>query len=138
MSDLHQLVQPRPSPECDAELVREASACLDRFTAAFNACHLQGLDDALHFPHVLLCGAQRLDWQEPGQHPVDFFEKLRLTGWHHTRYEIKEPVLVSPDKVHFVVTYVRCDKADVVLSRHRNLWIVTRISGRWGIVLRSY
>jgi hypothetical protein len=115
-----------------------ASACLDRFTAAFNAGDLVGMDAELHFPHTLLSGAQRLVWDGPGRHPPDFFEQLRASGWAYTRYESKEAVLASADKVHFVLTYTRRNAADEVLSTHHNLWIATRLDGRWGIVLRSY
>lgn len=115
-----------------------ASDCLDRFTAAFNAGDLAGMDAELHFPHTLLSSAQRLVWDGPGQHPRDFFEQLRATGWASTRYESKEAVLASADKVHFVLTYTRRNASDEVLSTHHNLWIVTRLDGRWGIALRSY
>lgn len=115
-----------------------ASACLDRFTAAFNAGDLAGMDTELHFPHTLLSGAQRLVWDSPGQHPSDFFEQLRATGWASTRYESKEALLASADKVHFVLTYTRRNASDEVLSTHHNLWIVTRLDDRWGIALRSY
>jgi hypothetical protein len=96
------------------------------------------MDAELHFPHTLLSGAQRLVWDSPGQHPPDFFEQLRATGWASTRYESKEAVLASADKVHFVLTYTRRNASDEVLSTHHNLWIVTRLDGRWGIALRSY
>ena len=66
-------------------------------------------------------------------YPIDFFAKLQASGWHHTQYEAKEPVLVSRDKVHFVVTYSRRDKSGGILTMHKNLWIVTRVSGKWGI-----
>ena len=123
----------------DAQLVAAASACLDRFTERFNACDSAGMDGELHFPHIMLSGAERLEWLEPGQHPANFFDALKATGWNHTRYEAKEPVLVSQDKVHFVVTYSRRNAEDKVLSTHRNLWIVTRRDDeRWGIALRSY
>jgi hypothetical protein len=115
-----------------------ASACLDRFTTAFNAGDLAGMDAELRFPHMLLSGAQRLVWDSPGQHPPDFFERLRATGWASTRYESKEAVLASADKVHFVLTYTRRNASDEVLSTHHNLWIVTRLDDRWGIALRSY
>lgn len=115
-----------------------ASACLDRFTAAFNAGDLAGMDAELHFPHTLLSGAQRLVWDSPGQHPPDFFTQLRATGWASTRYESKEAVLASADKVHFVLTYTRRHASGEVLSTHHNLWIATRLDGRWGIALRSY
>jgi len=137
-SDFSAFVAPPPSGEPRAAEVDAASACLDRFTAAFNASDTSGMDAELHFPHVMLSGAQRLEWAEPGRHPHDFFEKLKATGWALTRYEKKEPVLIANDKVHFVVTYTRRDAAGAVLSTHVNLWIVLRIDGRWGIALRSY
>ncbi|HEX7868364.1 MAG TPA: hypothetical protein VF555_25625 [Variovorax sp.] len=136
--DFSAFVAPPPSGEPHAAAVEAASACLDRFTAAFNASDTRGMDAELHFPHLMLSGAQRLDWAGPGQHPLDFFEKLKVTGWSRTQYEKKEPVLVSNDKVHFVVTYTRRDAAGAVLSTHVNLWIVVRIDERWGIALRSY
>lgn len=119
-------------------VIGPASACLDRFTAHFNACDPVGMDAELHFPHVLMSGAEVVVWEAPGEHPSDFFDRLRASGWRETRYETKEPVLASEDKVHFVVTYTRRGEGGAILSTHRNLWIVTRKSGRWGIALRSY
>jgi hypothetical protein len=136
--DLGSFVSPASSNESKADLVQAASACLDRFTAAFNACDTQAMDGELHFPHVMLSGAIRLDWPMPGQHPADFFDKLKTSGWAHTKYLDKDAVLVSADKVHFVVTYTRENQYGVVLSTHRNLWIATRVGGTWGISLRSY
>ena len=138
MSDFATFVNPQESEQPGGALVQAASECLDRFTAFFNACDTNGMDSELHFPHVMLSGSERLDWPQAGHHPTDFFEKLRATGWHYTRYEVKEAVLVSPDKVHFVVTYSRRSEGGDVLSMHKNLWIVTRVSGKWGITLRSY
>jgi len=120
------------------DIIGAASACLDRFTAHFNACDLAGMDTELHFPQVLVSGAEVVVWEAPGRHPDDFFDRLRASGWRETRYEAKEPVLASEDKVHFVVTYTRRGEGGGVLSTHRNLWIVTHKSGRWGIALRSY
>ena len=138
MRDFTQFVQPAPSVESESALIAAASACLDRFTACFNAQDLAGMDGELHFPHVMLSGAERLTWPQPGQHPRDFFNNLLATGWHHTRYASKEAVLVGRDKVHFVVAYARCDETGDVLSMHTNLWIVTRVNRKWGISVRSY
>ena len=131
------------TPEASAgaavsDAIAEASACLDRFTERFNACDTAGMDGALHFPHLMLSGADRLEWQASGHHPAGFFEQLMASGWQRTRYQSKEAVLASADKVHFVVSYTREDEAGTVLSTHRNLWIATRVDGRWGISLRSY
>jgi hypothetical protein len=138
MNNFSKFVKPDQSDESETELVMAASSCLDRFTAFFNLCDAIGMDGELHFPHVMLSGSERLDWPEAGQHPSDFFEKLRASGWHYTQYETKETALISRDKVHFVVTYSRRNKNGDVLSMHKNLWIVTRVSGKWGISLRSY
>lgn len=116
----------------------EASDCLDRFTHAFNACDLGGMDAQLMFPHIMLSGAERLEWTDPGQHPADFFDRLKASGWVETEYLRKEVVLASADKVHFVVAYTRKNAAGEVLSTHENLWIVVRASGSWKISLRSY
>lgn len=138
MRDLASFVSPASSAESDTDLIQAASDCLDRFTAAFNACDTRAMDGALHFPHIMLSGAERLDWPVPGQHPVDFFDKLKASGWARTKYLSKDAVLVSADKVHVVVTYTRENQYGVVLSTHKNLWIATRVAGKWGISLRSY
>ncbi|REN14638.1 hypothetical protein DSI41_16625, partial [Mycobacterium tuberculosis] len=72
--DFSAFVAPPPSGEPHAAAIEAASACLDRFTAAFNAADTHGMDAELHFPHVMLSGAQRLDWVGPGQHPPGFFD----------------------------------------------------------------
>lgn len=135
MSDLLAFFQPGSAPLADTT---DAEACLDRFTAAFNAGDLAAMDAELHFPHTLLSGAQRLEWASPGQHPADFFAALRATGWARTQYESKLPVLASGDKVHCVVVYTRRNALGEVISTHHNLWVLVRREGRWGIVLRSY
>lgn len=138
MTDFLDFVSRSGSVASAPHVIGPASACLDRFTAHFNACDPVAMDAELHFPHILMSGAEVVVWETPGGHPPDFFDRLHAGGWRETRYETKEPVLASEDKVHFVVTYTRRGDGGVILSTHRNLWIVTRKSGRWGIALRSY
>jgi hypothetical protein len=138
MSEFINFVSPQPTSHSVEEPIRAASDCLDRFTAFFNACDTRGMDGELHFPHLMLSGSLRMDWPSAGQHPGDFFTALRATGWHHTRYESKQAVLASADKVHFFVTYSRRSSIDATLSMHANLWIVTKIAEKWGISVRSY
>lgn len=119
-------------------VVAAATACLERFTRAFNACDPAAMDAELHFPHVLLADGAPTIWDAPGRHPATLFEDLRAQGWACTRYERQQAVLVAADKVHFVVTYARLDARGEPLSVHDNLWIVMRREGRWGIAVRSY
>lgn len=138
MTEFINFVSTTPPEEQDFSAVRAASECLDRFTACFNACDTVGMDAELYFPHTMLSGASHLEWKRPGQHPENFFAALKKSGWHHTRYESKDPILVGQDKVHFLVTYSRRNAASEVLSMHQNLWIVIRTDEIWKICLRSY
>lgn len=121
-----------------SQAVAEAMACLDRFTHAFNDCNADAMDAELHFPHVMLAGSEVRVWNQPGQHPSDLFPSLRKIGWRETRYESRDPLLATLDKVHFLVTYTRRRSDASILSEHTNLWIVARVNGRWGISCRSY
>jgi hypothetical protein len=138
VSDYAKFFKPIPGGESAAELIAAAEACLEGFTACFNARDAAGMDAHLHFPHVMFSGAEQVIWEAPSQLPANFFDELRETGWAKTVYEEKQPILVSPDKVHFRVRYTRRTIDGRVLSEHENIWFVTRIADRWGIALRSY
>jgi hypothetical protein len=138
MSQFLTFVSNMDSGTPDPGIVEQASSCLDRFTDAFNSHDLAGMDAQLKFPHVMISGAESLVWDKPGNHPSDFFVKLRGTGWAFTQYESKVPVLGSANKVHFIVTYTRRSQQGEVLSRHTNLWVVVKSKETWGIALRSY
>jgi len=138
MSDDTTFLKLSPSGEPAAEWIAGAEACLEGFTARFNARDRAGMDAHLHFPHVMFSGAECLVWEGPGQLSEDFFEKLTASGWAKTIYEEKQPVLAGRDKVHFRVRYTRRAMDGRMLSEHENIWFVTRIGGRWGIALRSY
>jgi hypothetical protein len=121
------------------EMVRAALATVDAFTDRFNARDLAGMDALLHFPHVILSGESLVVWDRPGRMPAGFFDDLAATtGWHHTAYVEKRPVLVNARKVHLFVDYTRNRADGTVITRHQNLWIVTLDGGRWGIKQRSY
>lgn len=123
----------------EAATVAAAIECVEAFTDCFNARDLEGMDAKLHFPHIILSGEQLVVWDRPGQLSSTFFDDLsKSSGWHHTRYQAKRPVLVSPRKVHLVVEYTRNRSDNAVITSHRNLWIVTYDRERWGIKQRSY
>lgn len=138
MSDHVTFFRPIASGESADKLIAGADTCLEGFTACFNARDRTGMDMHLHFPHVMFSGAEQLVWEKPGQLPGNFFDQLTKTGWAKTVYEEKQAVLVSHDKVHFRVRYTRRTINGSVLTEHENIWLVTRIGGRWGIALRSY
>ncbi len=139
MSNADTLFQPHPQTDEDATALAEAVRCIEAFTSRFNARDLAGMDELLHFPHIILSGEHLVVWAEPANLPASFFDDLeRDTGWAESRYQRKDAVLVSPRKVHLVVEYTRNRADGSVASSHKNLWVVTFADGRWGIKLRSY
>ncbi len=123
----------------DERAIAEAIACVEAFTERFNAGDAQGMDNVLHFPHLILAGEKLTIWKAPGQLAPGFFDDLAAeTGWARSTYHAKRAVLAAPRKVHLLIEYSR-DRADgTIISRHANLWIVTLENGRWGVKQRSY
>ena len=116
-----------------------ALSVLDQFTDRFNQRDLAGMDACLHFPHIILSGEAAKVWEAPGALPADFFPDLeQRIGWAESVYTRRDAILISKDKVHFLIGYTRNRKDGSVISSHENIWIVTREGGRWGIKLRSY
>lgn len=139
MSDYNHIFNPGDGAEDHAAMAANAVACVEAFSARFNARDLAGMDARLHFPHIILSGEQLVIWEKSGQLPPSFFADLiASTGWDRSVYQHKQAVLVSPRKVHLLVDYTRNRSDGSIITRHRNLWIVTEQDGRWGIKQRSY
>jgi len=142
MTTLNALFVPhhdRDSDSDSAAMIAAAIDCIEAFTDRFNARDLAGMDAHLHFPHVIMSAETLVVWDTPNQVPADFFDVMtRDSGWDRTVYVDRQAVLVSPRKVHLLVTYTRNRADGSVISQHENLWIVTQEAGRWGIKARSY
>jgi hypothetical protein len=138
MNDYLKIFKPQDNTESNEALISKSMECLDQFGMCFNSQDLAGMDSFLHFPHLLLSGNDLLTWDKPGQLPADFFETLKKTGWAKTLNELKKPILISPNKVHYLVHYSRRREDDSIISSHENIWILTKVNDKWGIALRSY
>src|SRR4051794_9659559 len=90
-----------------ATIIRDAIATIDAFAERFNARDLAGMDALLHFPHIILSGEKLIIWDEPGQVDPGYFADLKASGWSHSVYHEKKPLLVSTRKVHLLVDYTR-------------------------------
>ncbi len=138
MKDVHKIFSPENSNSEDKEILKECFECLQKFSDAFDEENLDKMDEQLHFPHYLFSGNEMTVWEKSGNMPSNFFETLKEGGFRKTICELAEPVLISPNKVHYKWNYTRRGENDTILSTHENLWIVTIIDGKWGIALRSY
>jgi hypothetical protein len=138
MTNYMDIFNPQNNNTSDEEILTQCNACLDTFSTAFNTCNCAGMDACLHFPHILLSGSRLIIWEYPGQLDDNFFEDLKRSGWTYTIQDVRKPLLICPDKVHLLVHYTRRRADNSIITSHENIWILTRVNNKWGIVLRSY
>lgn len=113
-----------------------ALAVLDRHMAALNDRSEEGLAATLHFPHYRLSSGRMQVWDGPGRYQADFMARAG-EGWARSRWTRREPIAVSPDKVHLDVEFERLRADGSGLGRFRSIWVVALKDGRWGAQLRS-
>jgi hypothetical protein len=77
-------------------------------------------------------------WQKSGHITKKFFEDLKSNGFDRTVIREIEVILVSENKVHLRYCYDRIHTNGSIMSSHDNVWILTKVYNRWGIILRSY
>ena len=86
--------------------IAEAMAMLDRHLVALNAGDAAGLSDTLHFPHYRLAGTRMQVWQTPDTYLADFLARAG-EGWHHTKWDFRNVIAASPNKVHVDLQFTR-------------------------------
>lgn len=112
---------------------------LSRFTRAFNNRDAEEMDNCLHFPHIILAGNKETVWEKPNNLPPGYFDWLEQEfGWNHSNYQSKTLVLSQNSQRHYLLEYTRNKSDGSVISSHRNLWVLTKLNGSWGIKIRCY
>ena len=117
---------------------RQARKVMDAFMAAFNARDPAAWAATLNYPHVRFASHEVRVYntaEEFAREMKDY--PRRLAPWHHSRWESMSVAQSGPDKVHFVVTFVRYDENDKEIGRFPSLYIVTLKDGHWGVQARS-
>jgi hypothetical protein len=116
----------------------QARKVMDEFMAAFNARDPAAWAATLNYPHVRFASNQVRVYntaEEFAREMKDY--PKRLAPWHHSRWESMSVAQSGPDKVHFVVTFVRYDENNKEIGRFPSLYIVTLKDGHWGVQARS-
>lgn len=119
-----------------AREIAEAMALLDRHLIALNAGDAAGIAATLHFPHYRLAGTRMQVWQTADTYLADFRARAG-EGWHHTRWDYRNVIAASRDKVHIDLKFTRYRADDSALGSFRSIWVITSIGGRWAAQLRS-
>ena len=116
--------------------IAAAMAVLDRHLVALNGGDAAGLADTLHFPHYRLAGTRMQVWQTSDTYLADFHARAG-EGWHHTKWDFRNVIAASPNKVHIDLQFTRYRADDSSLGSFRSIWVITLIGGRWAAQLRS-
>jgi hypothetical protein len=116
--------------------IAEAMAVLDRHVIALNAKDATALADTLHFPHYRLAGTRMRVWETPDTYFSDFLARAG-EGWHHTRWDFRNVISGSREKVHIDLQFTRFRADDSPLGSFRSIWVITSIGGKWAAQLRS-
>ena len=127
-----------PAQARDVEAEAAAMKVLDAFMTAFNAQDLAAFEAVLHFPHYRIASGNVSVLQDPSTLP-DLFERFvaAMPGWDHSAWEKRKVVHSGPDKVHIDTRFTRYRADGSVLASYDSLYIVTKQSGRWGVLARS-
>ena len=119
-------------------LITACMECLDRFMAALNVYDAGAMDAQMHFPHVRFAGGSIVVYEQPGNNPLDLFERLkREDDWHHSAWNERTVVQHNDTKVHIAVKYTRYRSDGSVIGVYDSLYVLTLKNGRWGVQLRS-
>ncbi|MGC3946242.1 MAG: hypothetical protein QM762_17285 [Chryseolinea sp.] len=111
---------------------------LDDYMDNFNAHDLAGWEETYHFPHFRLASGKMSVLEKAGtRDSAVVFGALHRTGWHHSRWEHRNIIHVSPDKVHVDTQFSRFNSRGQKLGVYESLYILTKENGHWGVKMRS-
>ena len=127
-----------PARAGDLEAEAAAMKVLDAFMTAFNAQDAAAFEAVLHYPHYRIASGNVSVLQDPSTLP-DLFERFVATmpNWDRSAWEKRKVIHSGPDKVHIDTRFIRYKADGSVLASYDSLYIVTKQSGRWGVLARS-
>ena len=126
------------SHEVDKATKEAVLKSLDQYMDAFNAHDLPGWEATYHFPHYRLASGKMSVLDKPGlRDSATVFGALHRSGWHHSKWEHRNIVHASQDKVHVDTQFARFDDKGDKIGIYESLYILTRENGHWGVKMRS-
>jgi hypothetical protein len=126
------------SHQIDPKVKTEVIKVLDQYLAAFNAKDLTAWENTYQFPHYRLASGKVSVLEKAGlRDPKKVFGELQKQGWDHSKWDHRNIVQASDDKVHVDTEFSRYRKDDSLIGHYESLYILTKENGRWGIKFRS-
>lgn len=126
------------SHQIDPQVKTEVFKVLDRYMEAFNAKDLPGWESTYQFPHYRLAGGKMSVLEKAGlRDSGKVFGELQKIGWDHSKWDHRNVVQASRDKIHVDTRFSRYRKDGSLIGHYESLYILTKENGRWGVKFRS-
>jgi hypothetical protein len=112
----------------------------DAFMASFNAQDWPAHFDTYNFPHIRIAGTEVKVWNSRAEIDAGHAEYGRGRiehGWARSAWDAREVIHASKDKVHLAVQFTRYDRDGGKLATYQAIYVITCVSGRWGVQARS-
>lgn len=118
--------------------VAKVNKVLDDYLATFNAKDLKGWEGTYHFPHYRLASGKMSVLEKAGlRDSVKVFGPLIKAGWDYSKWDHRNIIQASDNKVHVDTKFTRYRKDGGVVASYESLYVLTKEDGRWAVKLRS-
>jgi len=116
----------------------QINAVLDSYLNTFNARDLKGWEGTYHFPHYRLASGKMSVLEKAGlRDSASVFGPLIKAGWDYSKWDHRNVIQASENKVHVDTRFTRDRKDGSVVASYESLYVLTREAGRWAVKLRS-
>lgn len=115
-------------------------AVTDAFLDRFNACDAEGHAATLGYPHVRLASGRVRIWESIEEAKAGLeraFPYLREQGWDHSKWDHRNVIHATEDKVHLDVQFTRYRADGSVIGVYPAVYVIVAQDGRWLIQCRS-
>ncbi len=127
---------PRGSHDVNAEVKKEVLKVLDEYMNTFNSKDAKVWQLTYHFPHYRLASG-KMSVLESATLDSTVFVRLEKSGWHHSKWDHRNIVQASAEKVHVDTRFSRYRADGSLIGVYESLYIVTKENNKWGVKFRS-
>lgn len=126
----------RGSHEVSAQVKKDVLKVLDDYMNTFNSKDAKAWQLTYHFPHYRLASGN-MSVLESATLDSTVFIRLEKSGWHHSKWDHRNIVQASADKVHIDTRFSRYRADGSLIGVYESLYIVTKENNKWGVKFRS-
>ena len=111
----------------------EIKASIGRFINGLNNHDLGDIEATVFCPHFRIRGTNLKIWDTAKEFFDDFKALVDSDNWKYSIIDGIKIDIVSDEKAHVDYTFSRFTKDDSLIGQYKNLLIMTKHNGSWGI-----